>query len=308
MAKGIAFAALFSLFGALATGFTVVALVVGTDTELYDQLVAGVADALPGLLRTAADPDGAIDPATLIQSDAMSIGGLVGLTITLWGGLGWVDAMREGVRSMLEIPKDAASIVIKKAWDVLMLALLGLGLLSSAIASVGASSAAGLVLEVIGSHDSGNGRFLVRVLAFTAVAVVDGVLMWLILRRMSRTELPWRDLWPGVVLGAVAIGLLKQSAGLLLGSVGGNPILATGAILVGLLVFLNLVSTVTLFSASMAHVRIEDTIRAQREAVGALNQVTLEKKPPQAPPPGPQGSDAGRSGILTRLRSWRPGR
>lgn len=307
MAKGIAFAALFSLFGALATGFTVFALVVGTDTELYDQLVAGVADTLPGLLRTDTSPEGAIDPASLIRSDAMSLGGIVGLTVTLWTGLGWVDAMREGVRSMLDVPKDTSSIVIKKAWDVLMLALLGLGLLSSAVVSVGASSATGLVLGLVGAEDSGMGRFAVRVIAFTSVAVVDGLLMVLILRRMPRIEVPWHDIWPGVVFGAVVIGLLKQFAGVLLANTGGNPILATGAILVGLLFFLNLLSVVTLFSAAMVHVRVDAAIRAQRESVGALSRVTLTKKP-QPSQPADQKS-AGRSRrMLARLRSALPGR
>jgi membrane protein len=307
MAKGIAFAALFSLFGALATGFTAFALIVGTGSELYEQLVAGVADTLPGLLQTDANPDGAIDPATLIQPDAMSLGGIVGLTVALWGGLGWVDAMREGVRSMLDVPKDTSSIVLKKGWDVLMLALLGLGLLSSAVASVGASSAAGLVLELVGFEDSGMGRLAVRALSFTAVACVDGLLMMLILRRMSRTELPWHDIWPGVVFGAVAIGLLKQFAGVLLATTGGNPILATGAILVGLLFFLNLMSMAALFSAAMVHVRVDAAIRAQRESVGALSRVTLIKQPEPAPPQSQESSGRLRR-MMGRLRSAWPGK
>ncbi len=277
LAKGTAFAALFSLFGALATGFTLFALLVGNDSTLYDQLLAGVAEGLPGLLKTPQDPGGAIDPDTLIQSDAMSVGGVIGLLVMLWGGLGWIDALREGVRSMYDAPKAPANIAVKKAWDVLMLALVGLGVVSSAVAGLVASSLAGPVLDAVGPSDGRFGRLVVRVLVFVAVAAVDTLLMWLILRRMSRVEIPWGDLWPGAVFGAVAIGLLKHFAGFLLARTGGNPILASGAVLVGLLFFLNLMSIVVLFAASMTHVRVEHAIRAQQAAVGALQTVDLRK-------------------------------
>ncbi len=234
LAKGTAFAALFSLFGALATGFTLFALLVGNDSTLYDQLLAGVAEGLPGLLKTPQDPGGAIDPDTLIQSDAMSVGGVIGLLVMLWGGLGWIDALREGVRSMYDAPKAPANIAVKKAWDVLMLALVGLGVVSSAVAGLVASSLAGPVLDAVGPSDGRFGRLVVRVLVFVAVAAVDTLLMWLILRRMSRVEIPWGDLWPGAVFGAVAIGLLKHFAGFLLARTGGNPILAHRGVVRGL--------------------------------------------------------------------------
>ena len=92
-------------------------------------------DALP---RTASD-----------KLDVASIGnvkiatGVVGIAGLLWAGLGWVDALRDAIRTMWHHDTDAGNIAVKKLNDILVLAGLGSLLLLSTLVTGGASSADG---------------------------------------------------------------------------------------------------------------------------------------------------------------------
>lgn len=300
LASGIAFTGLFSMFGALASGFTVFALVLGTEGRLYQDVLSAVDENLPGLLKTADNPNGAVDPATLVQSNLWSVGGAIAFATTLWAGLKWIDALREGVRAMMGQAPSQANVVVTKVWDVLNLAFIGLGILASALLGLVLTSAASTVLDALGLGSGALGQWVLRILTFVVVAAVDAMLMLVILRRMSRLDLPWHDVRRGVVVGALGLGLLKQFAGMLLSNVGGNPVLATGAVLVGLLFWLSLVSQVTLITAALVDVDVQDNIEQRRLAAGGGAAFSMEKSPPDT------DTDAGESvtqrddGMLSR--------
>lgn len=258
LASGMAYTGLFSVFGALATGFTVFALLLGRSTELYGQVVAAVDDALPGLLDVGPD-GGAVSPDDLVTSTALSWAGLVATVTTLVAGLGWLDAAREGIRAMFDVGTLQGNVVVKKVRDLGVLATLGLVLVLSAVLSLVVGAAAGQLVELAGLDGSTVASVVLQVSSVLVVFVVDCIIFVVLFRLLSGLRLSWPELRTGVLIGAAGLGILKRLAGLLLGQAGsGNPLLATGAVLVGLLVWLNLVSRLTLLAASFVATTVHD--------------------------------------------------
>jgi len=75
-----------------------------------------------------------------------------------------------------------------------------------------------------------------------------------LLRLLSGVSMPWSDLRQAALVGAIGAGVLKIAVSY--GVVGGstNPVLASFAIIIGLLVVINLLSRVTLLAAAWAAV------------------------------------------------------
>jgi hypothetical protein len=63
---------------------------------------------------------------------------------------------------------------------------------------------------------------------------------------------PWRDLFQGALVGGVGLSLLKISAAAVLPRLTANPLFASFAIVVGLLVWLNLIARLILISTGWA--------------------------------------------------------
>jgi len=108
-------------------------------------------------------------------------------------------------------------------------------------------------------------------LAGLAVSVLaDTGLMMLLLRVLSGVPVPWRDLYQGALVGGVGFSVLKLSAATLLPRVTANPLFASIAIVVGLLVWLNLIARLTLIAAAWAANDLEE-IHAARVRTVELN-------------------------------------
>lgn len=294
LAGGVAYFGLFSVFSALAVGVTVLGLVAGRDSSLQQSVLSEVDAQLPGVLDIGAD-GGAVDPADLFQDDVLSVAGVIAFVLALLTGLGWLDATREGIRAVFGLDTDQRNVVVKKAKDVGVLATLGLAILASAGVSVVVNATAGGLLESIGLEGGPVGRVLLRALGVAVVLVVDTAIFMILFRLLSGLEVPWRDLRSGALFGAVGLGLLKLFGGLLLGGASGsNPLLAAGAVVVGLLVWMNLVSRVTLVAAAWAatHAASEGSVVLPLPGGGATQrEVPLGPRDVMAPTFGRRAQD-----------------
>lgn len=246
LAGGVAYAALFSIFGALVAAFSVFGLLLGNNQALFDAVVRATSEAIPGLLDVDGS-GGVLDPNDLAQSNLFSTTGIIAFLAALFAGLGWVGALRDAVREMFDIPHDARNVVVKKLLDVVWLASLGLALLSSAVLSMGLTSIGGAVLDAMGLSGSFS-RLVVRVLGFALVVAVNAAVLVIVFRWLAGLKLPFVRLRGPVVVGGLLLTVLTQFSGVFVGSVGGrNPLLATGAVLVTLLVLFNLMSRIMLY-------------------------------------------------------------
>ena len=260
LAGGIAYAGLFSVFGAVVAGFSVFGLVLGSNGPLFDAVVSAVDDTLPGLLDVPPG-DGVIEPASLVDPNLVSWTGAIAFVTALLAGLGWLDALRTGVRSMHGMAPVKQNVVKTKLVDVAVLATLGLAVLASAAVSIGTGSAASWLLQLVGLEGGPVASTVLRVAAFCVVAAADTVILLVVFRLLAGLHLPWVRMRAAVIGGGVALAAITHLSGLLVGSAGSrNPLLATGAVLVGLLILLNLVSRVILL-ASCWMVAVDDPAR-----------------------------------------------
>ncbi|WP_088284505.1 YihY/virulence factor BrkB family protein [Kineosporia sp. A_224] len=255
LAGGIAYFAFFSVFPALAIGFTVLGLVLGRDSALQTELANYVNKALGTTVIGLEAEEGLVYVGDLVQSSALTFSAVTGFVILLFTGLGWLDAMRQGIRAVFGRP-GGGNPLLSKVRDVGTLATFGLAVLVSAVASIVVSTASQAVLGWLGLDGVTGAGPLVRVLSALAILAVDTGIFLLLFRGLSGVAVPVRHLWQGALAGGVALGLLKVFGGVLLGELSAaRRFLAAFAVVVGLLVWMNLVGRLTLLAASWSATR-----------------------------------------------------
>jgi len=253
LAGGITYASFFSLFPALAVGFSVFGLVLGGDPDLQERVVDAVNDAFGTPIIKLTDSDqGVVTLSSLTDGSVLSITGVIAFAGLLFTGLGWLGAMREGVRAMFGQGPAEGNVVGTKARDLVVLVCVGLVILASAGTGLVVNSAAGGLLRAVGLEGSGLSEVVLGVLSAVVLLFVDAAVLVLLFRVLAGVHLPPEDLRDSALAGAAALGVLKVFAGVLLGRLTDNRFLATFAVALGLLIWLNLISRVTLLSAAWA--------------------------------------------------------
>ena len=253
LAGGVTYLGFFSMVPALVLGFTVFGFVLRNQPDLFDRVVASISQTLPGMVKPDANSEGIIDASNPPTPNALTITGAISLVTMVLGGLGWLDALREGVRAIFGLPTLQINPVKGKLRDLWLLATLGLAVLASGLLSTVVNAAGPFLLRLVHIGDgSRTGTVLLSAAAIAVVFVVDLAIMLVVLRLLSGIKLPRRDLMHGAVFGAVGLGVLKLTSGILLKSAANKPLLASFAVIIGLLLLINLISRVMLLAAAWA--------------------------------------------------------
>ena len=293
LAAGIAFYGFFSLFPLLGIGFAVLGAVVGGDARLQADVVAYVEQAVPveGVFRGTEDGEGLVYVPDLVDSvtsgAVLGWAGVVAVGALLVTGLGWIAALRGGLRGVFRLPPVPLDPVRAKLLDLGVLLTLGLLVVVSAAVSVVANTLTDQILSTTGLGGSGPGELATRGVVLLTVGLLDAVLFVALYRTLADPGLSWRGLVPGAVLAAVGVGLLKLFAGVLLGGAADQPALAAFAVPVGLLVWLNLSARAILFGAAYDAVgpvpqtdpAVEEVGPARVGDAGAVGTVVAERRP-----------------------------
>ncbi|WP_354187133.1 YihY/virulence factor BrkB family protein [Arthrobacter sp. UYCu712] len=263
MAAGIGFNMFFSITGLLATGFSVAGLLLSGNSALLDQVVSSVATSAPGLLKVDGG-EGLVDPQDLLNPDRLGWAATIGAVVTVVTSLGWIAGLRDGLRGVMRLGPRKMNPILLKLRDVGTLLLLGAALVVSAGASLLFGTAADWVTVQLQLDPLVAGPLTTSIKI--GVPLVLGWCTALIMFRLAGSlKLARRSLLEGSILAAVGTTILQIFSTELLGSAGRNPILAPFAIIIGLLIWFNLVSQVYLLSAAWATIRDED-LRAEPAA------------------------------------------
>ncbi len=264
LAGGVAYFAFFSVFPAIALAFTIFGFVLRDRPELLAEVRQYVDQTLPGFVKNEKTGTGII-PVTIPQTNILTLTGIIGVVGLVLAGLGWLSAMRDGIRAVFGVPGQPGNPVLVKLRDLGVMVLLGLGVLVSSAVTVVAGAVATTVSEAIGLGSQG---WIVGVFGFAMGVVLDTALVALMLRVLSGVSMPWRALRNGSVFGGVALTILKVAGSRLIAGTTGNKLFASFALVVGLLVWLNLISRVMLVAAAWAandvDARADDLTEAQR--------------------------------------------
>jgi membrane protein len=240
LAASATYFAFLSFFPLVALAFAVTGFVVDAYPDAQAHLTRQINDYLPGL----AD-----------KLDVTSIGhakvgvGIIGLIGLLLAGLAWIDALRDALRLLWHQDVDVGNIIMRRVRDITVLAGLGLTLLASLVVTSLATSATGTLLDRLGRSGSTGAAWLAGILAVLVALAIDmAVFLYLFWRLPRRTDR--RRSARGALLGAVGLEILKLVGTWLVGKTTSNPVYGTFAVIVGLLIWINIVMRWALYVAA----------------------------------------------------------
>jgi membrane protein len=246
LAAAISYYAFLAFFPLLLLGISVVGYVLQGDVELRNRVIARVADYLPGVY------DAIVDNIENVTSHRRGIG-VFAVAGLVWAGLGWLDCLREALRVIWHHDVRVGSFARKKLID--LVTLLGLGVtIAASLAVTGlVGASAGWLLGEIGlGGDSTAAVIATGTMGLLLGVVADTALFLFLFNQLPKLNWPFRRLVTGAIFGAVGFGLLKIIGRFYIARVVFNSSASMGALAVvaGLLVWMNLVSRLTLFAAA----------------------------------------------------------
>jgi membrane protein len=269
LAGGMSYQAIFAIFAALWVGFSIAGLFLTSNPQLLNALYALINRSVPGLIGA----DGVIDPESLANAGVFTWTGALALGGLLITVLGWLSTTAQAVRTIFGMPQPSTFFLLVKLRELGLGLLFGLLLVASALLSLATTAALGLLFGLFSiPQDSLWYLTAARLIGLAAALLIDAVTLAGLFRVLSRVRIPLRRLVAGALLGAGGLGLLKLLGGALLGGASKNPLLATFAVIIGLLIWFNLISTVMLLAASWIAVGMNDagiephTLSADEEA------------------------------------------
>ncbi|POH69766.1 ribonuclease [Cryobacterium zongtaii] len=254
LAAGMAYQAIFAIFAALWLVFSVAGIWLASNPDLMDQLFVTINQSVPGLIgKDGVDPKTLGDTGALTWSSAIALIGLLATT------LGWLSTTSQAVRGIFGMGQETTFFVLVKLRELGLGLAFGLALVVSAVISIISTE---LLRGFLGLLGQGTDSFWFvassQAVALLIVLIIDTITLAALFRVLSRVRIPLRNLLVGSLLGAVALGVLKVLGAALLGGAARNPLLAGFAVIIGLLIWFNLTSTVTLISAAWIAVGMQD--------------------------------------------------
>ncbi len=235
-AGGVTLSALISLVAAATLGVTAFRVLLGRRPDLFARVADAVNATFPGLLAVDGQ-EGVLAASDLVVDGGLTIATVVSVPVLLWTSTSAMTYLRLSLRAMFGLAAAPLHPVLAKLWDLVGIVLLGGSVLLTAALSSAATSATRFVLELAHVHDDRG--IALRVVALLAALLVDALTIGLLVRVAAKVRVPWSQRWRGALLGAVGWGVLRV-AGTSLIAAWDNPLVASFAGLVTLIVWINL--------------------------------------------------------------------
>ncbi len=286
LAGGVAFNAFFSVFPIVAIAFSVFGVLLQNRPDWLDAIREAVNAQLPGFVQDPATGEGII-PVSVPASGTLAGVASVGTVLMLYAGLGWLTALRNGIREIFGVAGSPGNFVVAKLRDLGVLVVIGLGIAVSAGISAVAGGATQAVANLVGVESRG---WLVGGIGFLVGFLFDAALVGLVLRILSGVDLPWSAVRSGALFGGAGLTLLKMFGSRLIAGTLSNPLFASFALVVGLLVWLNFMSRVVLVAAAWAANDLEGRF--------AVQDTAPQWRPLAEPSAVPDGDAAGPPGTV----------
>jgi membrane protein len=282
LSAGLSYQGVFATFAALWVTFSVAGLYVRNNPDLLQAIFDFLAVSVPGLIGVSGS-EGAIDPDDLLSATVLGWTGAIALIGLFLTALGWLAGGRDAVRAMFRIGNLQTNFFLIKLKDAGLALSFGIALVVSAALTIASTSALGTLFELAGvDNRSLAATLIVRISGLILVFIFDAIVLALFYRSVAGIDIPFRRLRSGTLVAAAALGVLKALGSSLLGGAAANPLLASFAAIIGILIWFNFVSQVILLGAAWIAVGMQDRgIPADRrayeaeQAAAALREVAL---------------------------------
>ncbi|MEZ3160921.1 YihY/virulence factor BrkB family protein [Microbacterium sp. BWT-B31] len=266
-AGSITYRALFSVFAGVLLGFSMAGLWLAGNPVAWQTLIDTVDAAIPGLVGD----DGLIDTAEITVPYGLTLAGVLSFIGLVGAAIGAIGSLR----AALHVLADKVADDLDWWWAILRNLAIALGFgaavgLSAAITfygTVGLESVADW-LGLAPGHPLI--EIAARGLAALVVFALDTVVIAALFRLLSgMRRIPVRSLWSGALLGAVGLTVLQQLSGLFVRGAATNPLLASFASLIALLLWFNLSAQVILLASAYIVVGVAEATDRMRAKYGA---------------------------------------
>lgn len=248
LADSITYRALFSVFAGVLLGFSIASIWLAGNPEAWKAIIAAVDSVVPGLVGE----NGVVeDPTSIAAPVELSIAGIISLVALIGAALGAIGSLRTAVRSIGGIVLDDMFWL----WVILRNLALAIGIAVSFIAAAAVTFAAQagieFVTELLGlPSDAVGAMWGIRIVSLLVVFALNSTLIYAVFRLLSGHRASARAAWSGALLGGLGLLVLQELSSLLVGGATSNPLLASFASLLALLIWLNLSAQVILISCA----------------------------------------------------------
>jgi membrane protein len=301
LAGGVGYFAFFSIFPAVLLAFTVFGVVLQSQPQLLAEAEDVLNELLPGFVKTEDNPDGIIAVSAPTRQ-ALTLTGLLSVAGLVAAGLGWLGAMRDAFRVIFGAHAPRGNPVVVKLRDLGVMVVLGVGVVISG--AVGAVTGA-LATWAAGLVGFGGQGWVVTTSSVVVGVLLDAALVMFLLRAEAGVGVPWAVLRSAGLVGGIGLTALKKFGTLLLSGTLHSPLYASFALVVGLLLWLNLISRVILVAAAWAANELDAAGDRATDASGPAQGTVLgrsgqQRKLVEGPEPAPlTAEERTRAGLPT---------
>lgn len=283
LADSVTYRALFSVFAGVLLGFSLAALWLAGNPVAWKAIIDAVQSAIPGLIGE----DGVVKPSDLQEPVSLSIAGVISIIALAGSALGAIGSLRTAVRLL----SGTAQADVLWVWVLLRNLLLAIGIGASFVFAAAVTFAGRLgvdwLSDVLGlPEDSALSTWSIRIVSLAVVFALDAALIAAVFLVLSGLRPSPRSLWSGALLGAIGLLALQELSGVFLGGATNNPLLASFASLLALLIWLNLSTQVILIACAYVvtgedertdrvHARFGATTFTQRRVQRAEAEVAI---------------------------------
>lgn len=248
LADSITYRALFSVFAGLLLGLSITSLWLAGNTTAWNAIIRAVDSAVPGLLGEGGVVE---DPASIEAPAGLSIAGIISAIALIGAALGAIGTLRIAVRTIASVVLDDMFWL----WVILRNLALAIGIAVSFLVAAAVTFLArmgiGLVTDLLGlPSDAVAAEWGIRIVGLLVVFALDALLIYGIFRLLSGHRASARAVWSGALLGGLGLLVLQELSSLFVGGATSNPLLASFASLLALLIWLNLSAQVILIACA----------------------------------------------------------
>lgn len=244
MAAAITYFSFLAIFPLLLLAISVGGFVLANNPDLVRDLKEQIADNVPGSFGGQLS-----ESVDSLIANRGSIG-IVALVGVAYSGLGWIGNLRTGLQVVWSREQEKEKFLKAKLGDLLVLVGLGLGIIVSLALTSGGTAVADQLVKAVGLDGVPGMGTLLAVLGIALALAADTLIfMWLFVR-LPRRKVRYKTVLRGAIFAAVGFEILKVVGTYYVARVGSNPTYGTFGSVIGILVWIDLVSRFLLFSAA----------------------------------------------------------
>ncbi|QTX04933.1 YihY/virulence factor BrkB family protein [Agromyces archimandritae] len=255
LADSVAYRALFSVFAGVFLGFAIAGVWLAGNPGAMRALTDALDAAVPGLVGG----DGLLDPDSLVRPISLSIAGAIALAGLIGTAIGAVSSLRTALRTIADQPDPKGFFLWTMLRDLLLAVGFGAALAVAALVTVAGTAALGIVFDWLGmSTRSGLFDTGTRAISILVTFAIDTLVVAVMFRVLAGLRPRARSLWAGALLGGLGLTVLQVLSGLFVGGATSNPLLASFASLVALLIWFDFSCQVILIAGAYIVTGVEE--------------------------------------------------